>query len=562
MNVPLESLRTHLVTTSELWQYQPLSQNEIGRFAHDKGIIHLWDYDIVDIWRLGLLRADLIVSPKKLFFQGIVLCNQDDNGQYNYLDLRHPPFNHEGLANTLSNSTRSRSIQHIKFYFHPFRFYMLYHLERIFSFKTHPLQFFWTTDGVFRVIKICIEGVQEWSKKKESLQRYQEWNYITELAIVLEPVSYQKVYKSFRFHYPDSEETFLTKLQNYQLKVDPILQQIGLKIIEKYRLELCRDSEILDPNYNIHPLLRLMNKTSRERLKGTIGGTTLLIDMAEIIRRASERIFQKQLPEEDECGFGQWRKGAKKKLYGTNRVFDAPRNIINELIRRHGLDYGVRVRCYVEGETEYGALDHAIAERSGIEIINLKGQVKEKGQKGLAFADSLQQDKKSRIFSFILIDADNEVYVRSLKSTAQKNNMCGEFYFSDPDFERQNFTADELSHIIWNMAIEYQEDVINNTLRDEFTEIVKNAYNNKQDILHEARKFLGIQCIKKGVEWGRKLVEYTFQNPKITRNDVEPKERLILSIIKSLIRGLRADYTYCSEEMRVDPGTGKLVKRS
>ena len=77
--------------------------------------------------------------------------------------------------------------------------------------------------------------------------------------------------------------------------------------------------------------------------------------MAETLRRFSESTFGRELPEEDELGFGMMRK-VKAENYGSNRLLDGERGVANAFVRRFGLDYGVRVRWYVEGYTEWGAL--------------------------------------------------------------------------------------------------------------------------------------------------------------------------------------------------------------
>ena len=133
------------------------------------------------------------------------------------------------------------------------------------------------------------------------------------------------------------------------------------------------------------------------------------------------------MPEEDELGFGVWQKDSRRIIYGSERVLDAPRNISNELMRQYGLDYGVRVRCYVEGETEYGALNSIIKPQNGIELINLGGNFIEGKKKGMAFRASLRNDKKSRIFSIVVLDNDRSDFVRAVRNAAAQDQMCGLF---------------------------------------------------------------------------------------------------------------------------------------
>ncbi len=121
-----------------------------------------------------------------------------------------------------------------------------------------------------------------------------------------------------------------------------------------------RVSEDIDSNKSLHVLLRLTSWHQRNKLKNAIGGSVLRLTMAEIIRRPLEAALKIELPEEDEMGYGQWFNGARKALYGTNRVLDAPKEEIKDFLVEAGLDFGVKVRCYLEGETEFGAINYAL----------------------------------------------------------------------------------------------------------------------------------------------------------------------------------------------------------
>ena len=69
--------------------------------------------------------------------------------------------------------------------------------------------------------------------------------------------------------------------------------------------------------------------------------------MAETLRRFSEETFGRELPEEDELGFGMMVRNVKVEDYGSHRLLDGERGGANAFVRRFGLDYGVRVRWYV-----------------------------------------------------------------------------------------------------------------------------------------------------------------------------------------------------------------------
>jgi len=94
-----------------------------------------------------------------------------------------------------------------------------------------------------------------------------------------------------------------------------------------------------------------------------------------MIRRAAEMAFDIEIPEEDELGSG-WDAGSVKPyLYGTQRLNDdykAKATFIRDLGL---LDYSVRLRWYVEGPTELGALEYLLEGYNKIDIENLRGDV-------------------------------------------------------------------------------------------------------------------------------------------------------------------------------------------
>jgi hypothetical protein len=62
--------------------------------------------------------------------------------------------------------------------------------------------------------------------------------------------------------------------------------------------------------------------------------------------------------------------------------------------------------------------------------LNLRGQVVEKGGKGLNFAASLKNDMTSHVFSVVLLDEDRHDYVRALRKAARDGNFFGRFFMS------------------------------------------------------------------------------------------------------------------------------------
>lgn len=324
------------------------------------------------------------------------------------------------------------------------------------------------------------------------------------------------------------------------------------------RKQLCIDSELLDDNKILHMLLRMMNVNMRKSLKGKIGGAMLLFSMAEMLRLACEKVFDKELKEEDELGFGEWMKGVKEEMYGSNRLYDANRGVKNEFMRQYGLDYGVRARCYVEGETEAGALTSILGVSTGIEVINLKGRVAAKGL--VAFRDSLKQDIESQVFSIILIDSDRDDYVRAIKKAAVEDEICGLFFISQPDFEFGNFELNELAEVI----IEYAKsiEVYGLTVSDVHRNI-RGAKSGKELMNKIKLTMPEISDIGKGEEWGAALMDYATRKQNYNPNkNVENIMRPINEIVNILLRSLSVGYHTTRSKFTVSAETGKLVGRS
>jgi hypothetical protein len=206
--------------------------------------------------------------------------------------------------------------------------------------------------------------------------------------------------------------------------------------------------------------------------------------MAEMIRRATEDALGMTLPEETEVRM-PWR--GKERLYGSSRILDGDTRAANEFMRWHQLDYGVRVRWYVEGDTEYGALSWVVEELGAghIELINLRGQVAQR--RVLAFRDNLCADLKKGTFSLISIDGDRPDFLRAVIKAAEADEICGEFFVSKPDFEFHNFTLPELEEVLWSVASEGGATPRN---RERLHRAIANAKSGDQ-LLHQAKSAVG-----------------------------------------------------------------------
>src|SRR3990172_7295466 len=112
-------------------------------------------------------------------------------------------------------------------------------------------------------------------------------------------------------------------------------------------------------------------------------------------------MYEDGLVHEDEA-FGGWLPGAREWLYGSEYPLEHIPEMRRRVLPRWGLTGGVRVRFYVEGDTEQGALEYALEGLLGfgVEVVNLRAQ-------GWAtwIARELQSHVKAKRFSMLMLDA-------------------------------------------------------------------------------------------------------------------------------------------------------------
>lgn len=418
-------------------------------------------------------------------------------------------------------------------------------------------QYLLNAQGFSKLITWQVKHWDDWTATPKFSERFEHWNKIVELAVVVEPIAYHAVFHQTLCRSPDTETSLRRKLDDHRRRLRTYLTTLDLAEIHSIRGEFCLDAEVLDDNKLTHVLLRLMSQHERLRLKSALGGSMLFLSMAEIIRRAVEEGLDSQLPEEDEMGFGQWMDGARTTLYGTDRILDAPPQLRRDFLRTMGLDSGVKVRCYVEGDTEYGALASAVGDAGGVEFVNLRGQVIERSGKGLRFVGSLQTDRKSHVFSIVVIDADQPDPIRALTKAARDDAMFGRFFLSDPDFEFGNFTLEELVDVFLDRASKVMEEAPS---REDVSAAVAGAGSGRE-FFSRLRKF-HCEKIVKSEAWGVQLMNYAVRNREFPANDKRAgKVRPCIGIADLLINAQNVGYRRSVDNFRVDPVTGELRQR-
>lgn len=550
----LAAQRYALAKVPELWQFELLTAQQIYRFARDRDI-EIFNADTVtELWRVGLLRADLIRAKKKLEIPSLELVSEE-NGLFTYCDKRQVEHRAQGYAGLFSKT--KPKLDDPDLLFHPFRMYVLYHINRVFRSNTTSTQYLLDPEGLVNLAKRHIDILNRWTSGQEFAERFEYWNRTAEFAIVLEPTTYAEVFHTIRWRLPDTQDTIQAKLEKRREKVRLFLSETPAKLINEIRADLCQDAERLDRNKLVHVLLRLMSRHERLKLHSALGTCMQFLCMAEIIRRAVEDALGYNLPEEDEIGFGQWMIGARKSIYGSERILDSTRETRRDFLTSMGLDYGVKVRCYVEGDTEFGALTSAVGEAGGTEFVNLRGQVVEKRGKGLSFVGSLKNDRKSHVFSVVVLDQDRDDYIRALKKAAIDGTFFGRFFISSPDFEFANFTVDELVDVLLELAGRDHDKV---PTREEVMLLAARAESGKQ--FFDALKQNGLQEIGKSEVWGLALMNYALQHWKLPSNHKNAgKTRPVIEVAQLLVNVRDVGYLRSLEEYRVDPETGEFREK-
>jgi hypothetical protein len=548
----LNEIRQKLAIMPQVWQHGLLTAAQLGRFASERGIRISNEETIRGLWQVGLLRADLVSSDGELSVPGLVaVAKVQDN---TYCDQRRVPHRPNGFGGALAESGGVLANAYPQF--HPFRLYVLYHVERIFGSDTSCTQYLVWPEGLKSLAGRAIEDLNRWTAQSDSSDRFDYWNRVCELAIGFEPLAYQQIHREVRIRFPVTEESLSVHLAELRAKASPLIREMTTSEIRRVREDLGQTAQQIDANRELHVLLRLMSAHERRKLRSRIGSCMLLLEMAEVIRRPVEAELELTLPEEDQIGFGQWIEGARKEIYGTERVFDASTTILRDYLSSLGLDYGVKIRCYVEGDTEYGALSSAVGVAAGIELVNLRGQVVERRGKGLAFSDALRRNSVSHIFSAVVIDADREDYVRALRRVAESGEAFCPFFLLDPDFEFGNFTARELLAVALKLG-RIDQRVLDMTSGLE-AQILATCSN--KDFLRVIASVETARAAKDEL-WGAALMTHALEHPELpAEHGLAGQTRPIVEAARLLNRARSAGYLRSLVGAAVDPVTGRIVR--
>ncbi|TMO29664.1 hypothetical protein CWC28_05715 [Pseudoalteromonas sp. S4492] len=429
--------------------------------------------------------------------------------------------------------------------FHPFRLLPIYIAIEQCSLSITPTSTI-DRDNFFDFLK---QYMNTHPKLEAIKKRVNEYDLISSLAIILEPLYWPCItsQKSFSTFYDETK--FDNLVNSYQKDVHNLLKKLDVEFWSKAHTELRCIAAKLDGNENLYVLLRLSPWEKRKKLKSHIAAALWIRHIAEVIRLGFESIHKVEWPEED-IAFSQWTSEARERAYGSIFPIKDSAKSKPHLAFEFGLHTGSIVRWYLEGETEYFAANHMLpgASNVGIELINLKGAVgKEKANAALRLSDNLKQDRKLRRLSFITFDTDVRPVVKAINQQLTKNVIVGYVNANNPDFEFGNFTLNELIEVVCQLEIENDNDV--SRIKEEDWSEVKTgkAFEAK----YKSFSYVSNNVLK-GPKWGVALAKYMLEKPYIAETQ---KIRPFYETFRNSLIALRVKYEYQERYFRIEPDT-------
>lgn len=540
-----------------LWQMELLLPHRLASFSKEMGLSGgVSSEHIKSLWQAGLLKADLVSCEAELGVEGLTILGTDPFGKHLYADNRLVELPH-GIDNLFKDLAPLP--KNVQLFFHPFRIWYIWGLYNLLTpLGINPLQRLIDKgqySRIFQKINEYHDGVVNNLRFTATLQHLE---YVTKLSIATEPCTFEFLFNIRHKPVHITDDDFDLHLQIYKEQLAEYYSTLELDDLKSIMNELCLNAERLDPNKHVHNILRLTKRDWRiQHVKGKLGGAIYFLTMAEMIRRFAEVVFNVELPEEDELGRGIAVDGYKNRDFGTPRLFDGKREHKNLYLRDLGLDYSIRLRWYVEGNTEWGALTCMFEHDTSVELINLRGKFVEK-KDSLVFEGNLRNDARAQIFSFCSFDSDRSDNLRVVRKAIERDEICGAVLVSTPDFEDGNFTLSELKAILWDIAV---ENNANDEDRLHFDEIAKRA-SNWAELSKAVRAFDPLAHFSKDEEWGRRLMAFAWSEPIMpSESHRDRRKRPVIEAVEAGFQAQRTDYHYMRTNYRIDPVTGKPVLR-
>lgn len=320
-------------------------------------------------------------------------------------------------------------------------------------------------------------------------------------------------------------------------------------------MDLRIEAAKLDDNHELYLILRATNWQKRERIEGHLGCAMWLRHMAEVLRLGYDELYEDRLVHEDEA-FGMWHEGARKWVYGSEYPLENIPDMVRRILPRWGVTSSPRVRFYVEGETEEGALETGLEGflGFGVEVVNLRAQ-----GWGTWLRQELENDVAAKRLSLLMLDDDQvaglsetetrkrQDAIRALKAHARDNLIVGMVFVNSPDIELGCFTIEELLK-----ATTYYEEAAGITYLEP---LVASEFKDVQSGRAFEERYCELRMAPslKGKAWGAALMRVAFES------DHEESNRLVHAWACAA-RGVTTDYEVQRPRSPIDPDTLQNVK--
>jgi hypothetical protein len=158
-----------------IWQMKFLNARDFAQFCHDRGLEDFREKGIIQLWQLGLLKADLVESDEELTIDGLVDRGINRDGRHVYSDERRLQQRSEGWGAALQTLDALRD--DVKPLFHPFRYYVLYALNRAAGFNSSRMQMF-IQEGFKHILDFNLSMFNQWSGSDQFIPSIKKWNAI------------------------------------------------------------------------------------------------------------------------------------------------------------------------------------------------------------------------------------------------------------------------------------------------------------------------------------------------------------------------------------------------
>ena len=534
-NIQIRQLHDRVSHRNALYQHALLDSGRLAKRCQFTGRISAFDENLVlSLWVHGLIDAENLAERSKWL--------KTEGGKPSWAEILN--FN---KTNTCAQAPR----------FHLYRLYPLWRIYRAAKAPLHPIRFPRRdlADAVDAPLHWeHIDGEQTFVYKPKLLNQI---NLIATLAIVCEPCTFTQI--TGRVTSSSGPDLYAAQLSRdrFREELEPCLRPIGMDALETIRIALCRAAQQVEPNVRVHKLMRFCTHDFQMNLKGPLFVAVIFNQMAETIRRATERAFNVCLPEEDEAGYLIWNKSARTGIFGTGRPLNAPPRVWKAFLRDLGIDPGIRARVYVEGHTEAGVFEALVGTYAHVEIINLAGRVRQKGP--IAFLESLKGDIRKQIFSFVALDSDREDNIRAIRTAAAREEFFGEGYLFEGNIELGAFSSEQKSEAVLQFAKE------GGASAGELEEIEKviDFSDGFEALAQELRvKYHCLRDLKKGTDWGKALASAIVETPFPTEaKELAAEQNPILKATGRILMASRYDYMQSFRDSKVCPETLQLVPR-